>query len=47
MPDLKLTFDPTKVKITDDEILADLAYPARAPSRRRERRATRRPSRRR
>lgn len=29
MADLKFTFDPAKVKISDGEILADLAYPAR------------------
>ena len=30
MPDLKLTFDPAKVKITHGEILADLTYPVRS-----------------
>ncbi len=30
MPDIKFTFDPGKVKITDGDILADLAYPARS-----------------
>ena len=29
MPDIKFTFDPAKVKITDGEILADLTYPVR------------------
>ena len=29
MPEFKFTFDPAKVKITDGEILADLAYPVR------------------
>ena len=29
MPDIKFTFDPAMVKITDGEILADLTYPVR------------------
>ena len=44
MPDIKFTFDPAKVKITDGEILADLTYPVRSPTAARggERRSARR-----
>jgi hypothetical protein len=43
MPDIKFTFDPAKVKITDGEILADLTYPVRptGPGRVRRQRAAR------
>ena len=43
MPEIKFTFDPAKVKITDGEILADLHYPVRgAKVRRQTRPVTRR-----
>lgn len=44
MPDIKFTFDPAKVKITDGEILADLSYPARPEAPRARRRQVARPA---